>query len=69
MLEPRVNPIQQIEERIAELEIQAEPFREIMADRKLDRWEYPKFRNIQNLIFINKAWLHVFKRDSEHLLQ
>lgn len=69
MLDKEQTPIEQVEERIAELRGMMQVYIDIKQDRKLDRYEYPKFKVIQNLLFINQSFLHSLKRNSEYILQ
>lgn len=55
--------------RIAELESLRKPFLDIKRDRKLDRWEYPRYRNLSDMIATNKSILYSLKYSDEFLMQ
>ena len=58
-----------ITKRISELENLIKPFILIKQDRRLDRWEYPRYKNLADMIATNKSILYSLKYSPEFLMQ
>lgn len=56
-------------ERIVELQKEIQPFLDIRSDRKLDRYEYPRYKNLRDTIATNRSILHSLSCNPEYLMQ